>query len=157
MTPEMLTTLAIEPALMLLPPKMDSYLARRFLIAIAVQESNLKHRRQVRGPARGWWQFETAGVQGVLNHTTSKDHAREALRAIHIRTYELTAFQVKQSLEYCDAAAGVFARLLMWTLPQRLPRSEDKAWDQYIDAWRPGKPHRARWARSWRIATEAMG
>jgi hypothetical protein len=62
---------------------------------------------------------------------------------------------VHDVVEYSDVVACVFARLLLWTLPQRLPQptETDMAWRQYIDAWRPGKPHPQRWperyARAW--------
>ncbi len=41
--------------------------ARVLMLAIAGQESAWKYRAQVGGPARGFWQFEVTGVDGVLN------------------------------------------------------------------------------------------
>ena len=43
----------IPAALSLLPPKMDTPEARAMLGAIALQESALRYRQQVGGPAKG--------------------------------------------------------------------------------------------------------
>ena len=64
----------------LLPAKMDSPQARAMLKAIALQESRFEHRKQIGGPARGFWQFEQGGgVRGVLNHPYSREHIRRIL------------------------------------------------------------------------------
>ena len=62
--------LAIEPALLLLPARMESAEATVMLLAIGLQESRLEHRRQIKGPARSFWQAEKGGgmVHGVLRH-----------------------------------------------------------------------------------------
>jgi len=49
-----------------------------------------------------------------------------------------------------------FARLLLWTLPSALPTTADEGWTQYLDAWRPGKPHPATWAGHWATADLAI-
>ncbi|WP_199533145.1 hypothetical protein [Thiopseudomonas alkaliphila] len=60
---------AIDPALALLPARMKSKKAVVMMLAIGLQESRFIHRRQIKGPARGFWQFEKGGgVYGVLNH-----------------------------------------------------------------------------------------
>ncbi|MGL5703631.1 MAG: hypothetical protein ACRCW5_11040, partial [Cetobacterium sp.] len=48
----------INPALELLPSKMNSDKAKVMLLAIGLQESRLIHRRQIRGPAKSFLQFE---------------------------------------------------------------------------------------------------
>ena len=58
MNPEVWIKNALEPALKLLPEKMDSQAARAELVAIGLQESRLKYRAQIGGPARGYHQFE---------------------------------------------------------------------------------------------------
>ena len=61
---------AIRPALAALPARMRSREAVVMLLAIGLQESLFKYRRQMaNGPARGFWQFEKmGGVAGVLQH-----------------------------------------------------------------------------------------
>lgn len=136
----------IPAAYSILPPYMESNRATAMLLAIALQESNASHRRQVGGPAKGFWQFERAGVLGVLNHVATGQQARQFLMALQYAP--LTASDgVHEAIEHNDILAAGFARLLLWTLPQELPGSNelDKGWDQYIEAWRPGKPRRDVW------------
>jgi len=146
MTPEYLARYVLPPALSLLPAAMDTPNARAMLLAIALQESRCCHRRQVRGPAKSFWQFEITGVRGVLAHKASKPHIANALSVL---AYPVTddATTPYVAIEHNDVLACVFARLLLWTLPGALPGKDDTegAWLQYIDAWRPGKPHRATW------------
>ena len=54
----------LDPAAKLLPG-MDSAKARVMLLAIGLQESRFEHRRQIGGPARGFWQFESVIEQEV--------------------------------------------------------------------------------------------
>src|SRR5690606_38643231 len=69
---------AIWPAYALLPSRMDSDRATVMLLAIGLQESRFEHRRQIKGPARGFWQFERGrGVRGVLTHPATAALARE--------------------------------------------------------------------------------
>ena len=54
---------------------------------------------------------------------------------------------------------GLFARLLLWTVPAALPtrQNPDESWRHYLEAWRPGKPHRQTWdgfyAEAWLLVT----
>ena len=135
----------IEPALAILPPQMTSRRAKAMMLAIGMQESRLVHRKQINGPARGLWQFERGGgVAGVLRHPATRDHA--ATVCWRLGNAGTTA-SVYHQLEHDDVLAACFARLLLWTLPGVLPERGDVAgaWDQYIVAWRPGKPHRHTW------------
>ena len=75
-SPQDALTQIVRPALAMLPARMSSPQAAVQMLAQALQESRLKHRRQIRGPARGLWQFETGGIAGVLRHSASKVHAR---------------------------------------------------------------------------------
>lgn len=136
---------AIAPALALLPARMSSPQAEIMLLAIGLQESNLAHRRQIGGPARGLLQFERGGgVAGVLRHTASRDHA---VRVCDARGVQAVADQVYQQLEHDDVLAMAFGRLLLWTDPHALPAEHDAAgaWDYYLRTWRPGKPHQHTW------------
>lgn len=128
----------------LLPPRMDSPEAKAMMIAIAMQESRWDHRRQIGGPARGFWQFEFGGIKGVLNHRASQLMIFNVLERLDYDHAPDTSYT---AIEHNDVLAFAYARLLLWTLPDRLPARGEvaEAWNQYIDAWRPGKPHRATW------------
>jgi len=135
---------AIEPAAKLLPG-MDSPKARMMLLAIGLQESRFEHRRQIGGPARGFWQFESGGgVRGVLQHRAS---AYDAVKVCRERGVESSTKEVYERLEHDDILACCFARLLLLTDPHPLPMigDVDGAWGYYVNNWRPGKPHRQTW------------
>ena len=145
MTPELLTVVGINPALSLLPPIMESREARAMLLAIALQESALSHRKQNQnGPARSYFQFELAGIHGVLSHQSSADYAQSVCVSLDIAP---SVGSVSDAITYNDVLACAFARLLIWTLPDRLPKmsESDAAWRQYLKAWRPGKPRPETW------------
>jgi hypothetical protein len=159
---------AIEPALALLPEKMDSDAARVMLLAIGLQESRFLYRFQkvagkpyIKGPARGFWQFEKGGgVKGVMTHVATAEHARKLCseRGVH---WDATA--IHEAIEVDDVLAAGFARLLLFADPRKLPAvnaSHDEAWEAYVSAWRPGKPHRHTWDQFHKAAvsqiTEAM-
>ena len=161
MTPETLLRLAIAPAMTLLPPRMDTVEARAMMIAIALQESGLRHRKQVAGPAHGWWQFEPIGVLGVTSHHATQALSESVVDALvegrqsgHDRT---TALYL--AVRHNDVLAAAFARLYMWQWPDPLPSRDDGPeawWQQYIGIWRPGKPKRGTWdehyATAWSVA-----
>ena len=81
-----------------------------------------------------------------MRHNATRRHAEQAVKVL---SFDWDERELYEALEFNDALAGVFARLNLWWLPQPLPSDEDTAWDQYIDAWRPGKPHRGTWADAW--------
>lgn len=159
MTPELALTIIVRPTLSLLPPSMDSPEARAMLIAIGLQESEFMHRRQVGGPARSFWQLELAGgVTGVLLHKGTKDHIRDVLATLAYPPESWVPTQCYSLIEHNDIAACAFARLLLWTLPDALPGpgDHDLGWDQYIRAWRPGKPHPDKWTANFSNAWAAI-
>lgn len=130
--------------------------ARVMMLAIAYQESNLEHRRQIRGPARGFWQFERGGgTAGVLNHERSKAAAKASCEAMGV---EPEVGVVYEALASDDNLAACFARLLLWTDPKPLPAigDEEGAWQYYLANWRPGKPHRARWSQAHALAVRTV-
>lgn len=136
---------AIVPAYALLPLSMASEPATLMLLAIGLQESRFLHRRQIGGPARGFWQFERGGgVVGVLNHPASRTHARAVAIS---RNVSPEGHAVYAALEHDDVLAAAFARLLLYTDPAPLPGlgREADAWDYYLRNWRPGKPHLGSW------------
>lgn len=148
---ETIISAAIEPGLKLLPEKFTSERAVTLLVAIGLQESRFVHRRQIGGPARGFWQFERAGVRGVLTHPESKDYAEAVCEA---RGVTPSVDGVYGQLAEDDALAAAFARLLLWTDPRPLPDDETEAWEYYLRNWRPGKPRRETWARYWTQAKD---
>lgn len=148
-----ITRTAIDPALALLPPKLDTPPARVMLLAIGLQESRFMYRAQKiagrpyeKGPARGYWQFERGGgVHGVMSHAATQDMAE---RICIERACPFDSVLIHARLETDDILAAAFARMLLWADSKALPpvaSSHDAAWDCYTRNWRPGKPHRETW------------
>ena len=162
MTPANFLRTAVAPALGLLPEAMQTSDAHAMLIAIALQESGLHARRQLfNGPGRSYFQFElgahpTDGVTGVLNHPRSAARVHEFCLALDIGP---TPPAVYEAIEFHDVLACGCARLLLWTLPRRLPQKDEsfEGWRQYLELWRPGKPHKETWAQNfldaWQIVS----
>lgn len=144
----------IDAGLSLLPPAMDTVEARAMLYAIGLQESRFEHRKQINGTARGFWQFERNGIQGVMDHPASAAHIADVIETLKIKPL----MEVFVAVAYNDALACALARLLLWTLPGSLPKQNetDKGWNQYIAAWRPGRPRPETWPdnfrRGWELA-----
>lgn len=157
----LVSRLAIEPALALLPGAMASREARVLMLAIGLQESRLVARRQLVGspprpvgPAAGLWQFELAGgTRGVLRHQASRYWMHSACAA---RGVQPDAAALWAAVQRDDVLAAAAARLLLFTDPKRLPAVGDEAgaWRCYVRTWRPGKPHPATWAWLYGIAAQ---
>lgn len=130
----------ITPGLRLLPSRYDSREARAMLLAIGLQESRFIHTSQVRGPAKGYFQFEKGGgYAGVLRHRASRGLAGGVIAE------RQGGFE---SLTKDHPLAVALARLLLFTDPAPLPSlwsPEDESWEYYKRVWRPGKPHRDTW------------
>lgn len=140
-----------------LPGKFASKQAEVLLLAIGLQESRFIHRKQINGPAVGFWQFEKGGgVIGVLNHQSTRAHAGAACT---IRGVVSTAQAVYGRLDEDDLLACAFARLLLWSDPRALPElgNPSQAWETYLRNWRPGKPHPDTWDRFYHQSLEAVG
>lgn len=152
MTLDEITRRAIEPAYALLPARMCSKEATLMLLAIGLQESRFLHRRQIGGPARGFWQFERGGgVKGVLRFDGTLHTSRAVCAARGVRP---VAADVYPALEHDDVLAAAFARLLLWTDPAPLPAlgATVRAWAYYRRNWRPGKPHPETWPEMYQNA-----
>src|SRR5439155_7675752 len=133
----------IPAAYSLLPSKMESDYATAMLLAIGLQESGFERRQQIDGgPAHGFWQFEIAGVTGVLRHPQSRAYIDQALRDFCYDDLSDRIAGCYTIIEHSDTLACIFARLLLWTLPIPLASDDQPylAWSQYLDAWRPGRP-----------------
>lgn len=128
-----------------LPGSMLNKRSRVMLLAIGLQESRFEHRRQIGGPARGFWQFEKGGgVKGVLTHGAVAALAANVCKARMVAPSTSAAYE---ALDNDDILACAFARLLLYTDPRPLPELDDVegAWSYYIRNWCPGKPHRGTW------------
>lgn len=163
MNPKRLLVAGIGPAMadLELQGIKDSVDARRFLLAIAMQESGLAHRRQVAadgsesGPAASFWQFEQGGgCKGVLYHPAVGEKMRAACEANNVQA---TPQGLWEAMRYNDIIAATAARLLVYTLPHGLPATAGEGWAQYMAAWRPGRPHPDTWPINWDLATIAVG
>ncbi|PJM89057.1 hypothetical protein [Achromobacter ruhlandii] len=152
---------AIEPAVALLPVRMDTSAARVMLLAIGLQESRFEHRRQIGGPARGFWQFEKGsrasrgGVWGVCLHPACKGYLAALCKARSVACYPDAIYA---ALEYDDVLAAGVARLLLWTDPKALPPvgDADAGWALYLRTWRPGKPKPDSWPVLYRQAVSQV-
>lgn len=161
MTPDLFLELALRPVLRLLPPAMTSVEAEAMVLAICLQESRIDKRRQIGkqpgtfGPARGYAQFEWIAAKEVLRHPASQRHAVSLCQTLDV---EPDAGVVHAALEYQDILAAGFARLYLWTIPARLSRRDEaeRAWNQYLRRWAPGKPHPETWPDYYAIAWEVV-
>lgn len=137
----------------LLPDKMHSERADLLLLGIGFQESRFLYRKQIGGPARGLWEFELTGIQGVLQHMASREHI---LRVLKVLSYDFTPASSFEAIMHNDILAAVYARLLLWTDPRPIPAETDieGLWNYYLNIWRPGKPRRATWDVSYHQALE---
>ena len=140
------TERALNPALEILPPSLDTKEARVLLLTIGDQESNYEHRRQLvgkpprpTGPAKSFWQGERGGgmVQGVRTHKHTKKLA-EVVYADRGVPAENQA--IWDTIEHDDVLAAALARLLLYSDPFVLPKlgDEEAAWQYYLRTWRPG-------------------
>jgi hypothetical protein len=148
----------IPAAYALLPAAMCSDAATAMLLAIALQESRFEERRQIEnGPARGFWQFERGGgVRGVLTHPSTEPHISKVLAAL--RYGGATTTDCHEAITHNDVLACVFARLLLWSMPGKLPDKHrpEKGWTQYLRGWRPGKPHPETWDGNFGVAWDIV-
>lgn len=143
----------IPAAYAVLPPAMKSVEATAMLLAIGQQESRWEHRAQIGGPAKSFLQFEQGGgVKGVLSHAATAVIARDAFKALRYPR-DMTVPDAFNAMQHNDVLALVFGRLLLWTMPQPMPRRDQQAagWLIYLGAWRPGKAHPQSWGEAWRI------
>lgn len=156
MNPKLFLDIAITPGMSLLPGSMDSAQARAMILAICLQESGLRHRQQVKGPARSYAQFEmNGGIRGVLTHPITKSYIQKALEALDY-PFDISTSYI--AIEHNDLLCVVYSRLLLYTLPRPLPEIDnpEEGWSQYLSAWRPGKPHPGTWDANFKAAWEIV-
>lgn len=157
MTPATFLARTLNPGLTLLaecggPAPTDA--ARVMLLAIAGQESAWSARRQIGGPARGYWQFEVGGgVAGVMTHKATKAPLERVCAALDV---PLDRAAVYEAVAWCDPLAAAMARLLVFSDPAPMPVDADAGWACYLRTWRPGKPHPETWGARWASAGVAV-
>lgn len=138
--------------------------------AIGYQESKFAARDQLElqdgrlvpgrvGPATSFWQMEmNGGVKGVMTHQATRSIA-EALVAKAGLPFNYEAVWREFSEISGDELASVFARLLIYTHPPRVPEAspagQEEAWRYYLAVWRPGKPRPEEWPESWAFGCES--
>ncbi|WP_399696627.1 hypothetical protein [Xenophilus sp.] len=151
MTLDEITERGIDPALKLLPARMDSYEARVMLLTIGQQESKFLYRRQIVGgqpvgPAKSFWQGEKGGgmVKGVRTHPATAALAAKLYEARGVAPDDTAIWN---AIENDDVLAAGLARLLLFTDPKPLPAVNDSSgsWSYYLRTWRPGQPHQQTW------------
>jgi len=160
MKPELFLPTVVRPGLLALSeavgPQVDTPEAEVMLLAIAAQESALRHRQQINGPARGFWQFEKmGGLNGVLTHARTGPLAARFVEGIGLKVDLHALWDV---LPFSELLQVGLARLLLWSDNNPLPPvgAKDRAWDYYLRNWRPGKPHRGRWDAAYDGAVELV-
>ncbi len=160
-TPAALLNTAILPALRLLPPQMLSDNAAALILMICIQESDLRsrwqivdvNRPQVKGPARGFPQFEKGtrtsrgGVWGCYLHEASRFWLADLCK---VRGIAFTPDEIWLSMEKDDIFAMGVARLMLFTDPKKLPDmgNASACWETYKRIWHPGRPKPDSWPRA---------
>lgn len=150
-TVEYINRIVAPAALKMLPLKWDSIEARAMMLAMGLQESKFIYRVQVGGPAHGFWQFESGGGwKGILTHPSTKDIMISVLDSMGYSGLisEYPRIEDNDILAYCAA------RCLLYTVPGKLPMIQQSklGWEQYLWAWRPGKPHPETWDNNFKQA-----
>ena len=125
------------------------------LLAIGLQESRFRYRRQRGGPAKSYWQFEPAGIGGALQHHASRPHALAVLDALDYPEYRDAIYE---AIEDNDVLSCCFARLLLFTDPAPLPQigQAAKSWSYYTRTWRPGRPRPDTWEECYSQAVQQV-
>lgn len=139
-----------------LPGKMQSQNAHAEILAAGLQESEFNARVQGGGgPAHGLFQFEKNG--GVAEVLDAPDTAAMLAPILKIMCYKPNRDEIYQAIVHNDVLAVILARCILWHVPGMLagPTQPDKGYQQYLRAWRPGKPGPDRWpanfAEAWRL------
>jgi hypothetical protein len=162
MTPQTADQLIIVPTLAWLGAPYDSPEARLLLLAIALQESHLKHRKQQPvAHAKGFWQFEKGGGCAGFETDPHQKVFRKAATALNFPFRSAETWTLIG--EGADHLACVMARGLLWSHPKPLPTigDEEAAFAYYLKQWRPApknrEKNRLRWTTTYPMAREVTG
>lgn len=141
----------IRLALSLLPAKLNTELACKYLLAIGYQESKFIRRTQISGPAIGYWQFELPTIDLVYQK------AEQSLGFI-MNFLDIPTRDIYTAFKYNEILQAAFARWLLYFDPSPLVPIEqlEESWNIYLSAWRPGKPRKDAWELSVKFSLEAF-
>ena len=159
MKPATLLRLIIRPTLSELTrydtkPGLTNPEAELLMVAIAIQESGIRYRRQINGPARSFWQIEPPTYHDTLLRYTPLQ-----VFADNIDLGMSTPIDASYALRYNDALGCACARGILRLNPKPLPAigDEAEAWKYYLENWHPGKPRPDEWALSYWKAYDSAG
>lgn len=143
--------IVMPAAFQMLPYKMATRPALAFVLAAGYQESNLEHRKQIGGPALGFWGFEP-GQDKAWDGLLSRGDTGETLRII-LKYMSYSEDTKADVLRHQDILAAVAARLLIWTHASPLPKEHEieGGYRQYDWLWRPGEKRHEDWRESWKM------
>lgn len=129
---------------------------RSMLLSTAGQESLWQFRRQINGPARGFWQFEKGGaLRGVMHHHATQARVQKICASLCIHLDEGSLFE---AIAWNDHLATAMARLLLFTDAAPLPTvgEQETAWQIYLRNWRPGRPRPETWPNRYQESCAAL-
>lgn len=155
-TPQTVLAKVIVPGLALLPARYESPVARVQMLAIAMQESDLRTRMQDgNGPARGLWQCEKPIFGLLLGNTNSASQVRALCQ---VRAIAAWPTDMWLAVTTDDLFAACIARMMLWCDPRPLPAlgDVDDAWICYQKNWGPGKPRPQDWPTNYAAALAAV-
>ncbi len=162
---------SLKAAYALLPAFLNSTEATLQLLTVRRQEApNMEQVQGGGGPARGTYQFESAGgVRGVLQHAKAGPMARKFVESLGIPATEKAVYDALALAGPADVLDAGMARLFLYTDPQPLPKvgDEEAAAQYYWRTWRPGAytkgtPEkkaalRKKWGKNYAEAMQVLG
>lgn len=153
---ETLKSYVIPAALALLPEKMNSPEAKALLTAICLQESGFKHRKQIGGPALGFFMWELPQVGLVLRHEVIGPMALKVLADLAYSVGAPPFENIHAAMQHNDILQCAFSRLMLWPDAAPLPQRGDVQGSlaTYLRVWKPGRPHPEKWPANWAQAWE---
>lgn len=115
------------------------------LLAIAGVESAWTALRQANnGPASSFWQFERGGILGLMRDDETSRQVAVLCGISGIALQSTAIWQFMCTAEGANFSAAM-ARLLLWSDPMPLPKTESDSFNYYERNWRPGAPSYSRW------------
>ena len=126
----------IEPVLCSLPGIPASQAAAQLLLGTAIKESgNLKHRKQIGGPALSFFQVEPESHQDIWDNYLK---FRPQLKAFVISLMTKPNANKLQELENNESYAAAMARIKYQRCPEKLPSFNDldaiaRYWKKYYN------------------------
>lgn len=166
LTAEQFLRTEIRPALLGMQQRFRGAAAECMLAAIPHQETNYASLYQIGDDgqpieelARGFYQFELAGVSGTMNHP-----ANDWLLPLLAKNgfVDPTPESIHWALPGSSALQIWLARSNLWWNSEPLVEPiadaahEEAAWQYYLFCWNPGQPHRSSWGPAWTNAVKAV-